>query len=178
LWTTIVVCPDHAFDRPLRGFHYSIGADIPGLAKVSACCSDTNMNVAGYLVDEEQLVRSVSWAIPALALGKFQVNGCDYTVKHTDVMELVSKTRLALCVHKAQDMPLTPQLLPLTQSPVLVEPDATGGYGAQYPLDSRAIRLGRFVAFWVELSFTGPLKIGGALPLIITLNGERSRSVS
>ena len=167
LWTTIVVHPNHPIDRPCRGFHYAIGSDIPGLHKVSACRSDTNMNVTGQLVDETMQVESVSWRIPPIALGKFQQNDKDYRVTHEDVSEFVRNARLTVHTGKrAIEIPLED-----------VEADAIGGHGATFNLGQRAFDIERLETFWVELALKGSLMINGTIPLIVTLDGARARGV-
>ena len=169
LWTTIVVSPDHKFDRPLRGFQYSIGCDIPGLVKVTACRSDTNLNVAGMLVDENMRVDSVTWQIPALALGKFQRSGKDYTVTEDEVHTLAAKA--TLIVHAEGPTPVHVQI-PLSEG---MRQDAVGNYGATHALDP--VEVGRMRAFWVELVFDGAPTIKGTIPILITLDGLRERGV-
>jgi hypothetical protein len=161
LWTTIVVSPSQPWDRPLRGFNYSVGSDVPG-TNVPACRSDTNMMVAGQVVDEKQRVDSVTWTIPAIALGKYQPTGKDYAVTPRDIREFADKARLFLCVD-------TDGL----SIPLVID---SSERGSEFLL-SRPLTIGRLQPFWVELSFSGPLAIGGALQCIVTLDGERRRSV-
>jgi hypothetical protein len=171
LWTTVVICSNSPFDVPLYGFNYPIGGDIPGLSKVPACHSETNQKVvchvlndptglkAGHFLDNKMWVTAVAWHVPAIALGKFQKDGKDYTVTREDVAELVRNVVLAVHVET------TVHTIPLRQT------DAED-YGGDANLGMRSFGIGRVDAFYVRLSFKGPLEIGGTLPLIITLKGQ------
>lgn len=167
LWTVLVVKPLHPVDRPIRGFNFSIGQDIPGLTKIIACRSDTNLNVAGCLVDETMHVDSVSWHIPAISLAKYQTESSnDYAVTSDDVAELIRNTKLTVHIDK-KDIAI----------PLIASKDAIGGHGATHVLEKDAFDIGRLRSFWVELTFTNPPMLNGNLVIIVTLNGLRARGV-
>jgi hypothetical protein len=170
LWTTLVIRPLHPTDRPIRGFNFSIGQEIPGLSKVIACRSDTNLAVAGCLVDETMHVDSVSWHIPAISLEKYQAGvpaqRKDYFVTPADVEEVVRNARLTVHTDKG-DIAI----------PLIASKDAIGGHGATHVLEKDAFDFGRLRGFWVELTFAKPPMLNGNLAIIVTLNGLRTRGV-
>jgi len=125
------------------------------------------MNIAGCFIDESMVVETVSWRIPSIALGKYQQKNKDYTVRREDVTELVDNAHLiAQTKNGSIEIPLA-----------FVEADAVGGHGASFNLRPNGFDLSRLENFWVELSFTGGPRLCGAVPIIITFDGQRMRGV-
>jgi len=182
LYSVVLIRPDLDPKRPLRCFHFSVGAPIPGTAiekKVCACRSDTNMRVAGQLVDETMTVTSIEWRIPALALGKYQDNFADYRVTREDVVEFLKQAVIYLHAGSERRLAILSGNY-VDNGPFLSEfnPDAIGSYGMKCPLGQNSFKIGRLEQFWVEVSFPkGAPMINGVLPLVVSLCGERARGV-